>query len=180
MLMNTSSSISVEDISTSPIPFPTPGGDDMTPPDLHQIPFTTETPCIAHDVLTPFPTPSEEDDLVTPRMYGPQQEAELSEEQLKVLFITEVGRCDFNTIASVGRCLLGDNKYESILKCEQQKQVKRIVNQVFVEWKKREVGINFCKLLKTFRLVGSKELVNNAQVFRLKQARLFADEIMER
>lgn len=68
--MNTPASDCGRDTTTPPIPFPTPGGDDMdmTPPEYTPHPTTDVT-----DSLTPFPTPGKEDDIVSTPSHGAQQ-----------------------------------------------------------------------------------------------------------
>ena len=109
-------------------------------------------------------------------MYIRRERPKVAEEKLKVFFITALGRRDSNTIALVGRSLVGDVKYKSIVEREHQEPVKRVVDQVFEEWKKQEGDINFHKLLKTFRAIDYNELVKETQVFIQKQGRLFSND----
>ena len=170
--MNFSSSVCGEDITTAPIPFPTPGGDDITPPDY----TTTETPQEAHDVtypLSPFPTPGKEETKSNrhPRKKGPLTVGEI----LRMFFIADIGRCDYNTIASVGCGLLGDDAYQSIFEQEKQEQCKRIVIRVFEEWeRKRDGDIDFYELQNTFQRIECKELIDKMQVYLRSQTRLFS------
>lgn len=184
MVMSTPASVCGRDITAPPIPFPTPSGDDMTIPDYTPH-LTSEAPDAAHHVTdspTPFLTPNKDDDIITPPNHGAQQmyirreRPKVAEEKLKVFFITALGRRDSNTIALVGRSLVGDEKYKSIVEREHREPVKKVVDQVFEEWKKQEGDINFHKLLKTFRAIDCNELVKEAQVFIQKQGRLFSND----
>lgn len=179
--MNTPASVSGRDVTASPIPFLTPSGDDVNPPvyTLHGIHSAIETPHESHDItdsLSPFPTPRKEDDFVSPRklhqMYPRKKELKVAEDIPKVFFITAVGNCDSNTISSVGRYLLGDSKYESILKEEEREQTKRLVNQIYEEWKKK--GEGDIELQNAFKAIKCQELIDKMNVFHRKQTRLFS------
>ena len=133
--------------------------------------------------LIPFPTPSKEDDVAPPKdtihriLPQPEtsQEAKVHEDILKVFFITIIGTRDSSTIASVGRALLGDCKYERLVNREQQEHTKRVINQVFEEWKQQCKGdLDFRKLCDIFGEIGCKDLVKRTELFIRKQIRLFS------
>lgn len=183
MIESTPSYLNGGDITALPMPFPTPSGDDITTPDyaLLQVHSTPETPHNVIGSLSPFPTPRKEDDFTTPpkchQMYPRKKELKFAEEVLKVFFITGVGQCDLNTIGSVGRCLLGDSEFESILKQEEKEEVKRIVNRVFEEWKKKRGGkIDSLELLNTFKAIDCQELIDKFYLYLQRQTRLFSND----
>jgi len=186
MIKSTPSHLSGGDITALPRPFLTPSGDDITTPDyaLHQIHSTPETPHKAQNVtgsLSPFPTPRKEDDFTTPpkrhQMYPRLKELKVAEEVLKVFFYHRSRpNVIFNTIGSVGRCLLGDSEFESILK-QEEKDVKMIVNRVFEEWKKkREGNIDTHELLNTFETIDCQELIDKLRLYLRRKTRLFSND----
>ena len=176
------SSVHSGDTTDTPIPFPTPIDSETTVPEHLKV----EAPHKATDTTTPhipFPTPSKEDDVGPPKdtfhriLPKPEtsHEAEVHEDILKVFFITVIGTRDTSTIASIGRALLGDYKYERIVNHEQHEHAKRLVNQVFEEWKQECKGdLDFRKLCNVFRDVGCQDLVKRAELYIRKQIRLFS------
>ena len=130
--------------------------------------------------LIPFPTPSKEDDVAPPKdtihriLPKPEtsHEAEVQEDILKIYFITILGTQDSSTVASVGRALVGDCKYERIVNHEQQEYAKRVVTQIFEEWKQECNGdLDFCKLRDIFREIGCKDLVKRTEIYIQKKKR---------
>ena len=163
-------------------------GDIADTPTLIPTPIDNETIVPEHlkaesTPFTPFPTPSKEDDVAPPKdnihriLPKPEtsHEAKVHEDILKILFITIIGTRDSSTIASVGRALLGDCKYERIVNHEQQEQTKRVITQIFEEWKQECKGdLDFRKLCDIFREIGCDNLVKQTELYIRKQIRLFS------
>ena len=166
---------------------PTPIDIETTVPQYLKV----KAPHKAADNATPlmlFPTPSKEDDAAPPKdtihriLPKPEtsHEAEVQEDILKIFFITILGTQDSSTITSVGRALVGDCKYERIVNHEQQEYTKRVITQIFEEWKQKCNGdLDFRKLCDVFREIGCKDLVKRTELYIRKQIRLFSfDEFM--
>ena len=176
------SSVHGEGTTDTPTQIPSPINIETTVPEHLKI----EAPHKAADITTPlipFPTPSKEDDVAPPKdtihriLPKPEtsHEAEVQEDILKIYFITILGTQDSSTIASVGRALVGDCKYERFVKHEQQEYAKRVVTQIFEEWKQECNGdLDFCKLRDIFREIGCKDLAKRTELYIRKQIRLFS------
>jgi len=70
----------------------------------------------------------------------------------KVFFVTIICRYTwlYTTIASVGRAVVVDCKYEQIVIHEQQEHAKRVITQIFEEWKQEcKEDLYFRKLCVT-------------------------------
>ena len=181
------SSVHSGDITDTPTPIPTRIDNETTVPE-HLKAESPHKAAVTTTPLIPFPTPSKEDDIAPPKdtihriLPKPEtsHEAKVHEDILKVFFITIIGTRDSSTIASVGRALLGDCKYERIINFEQQEHAKRVINQVFEEWKQQCKGdLDFRKLCDIFREIGCKDLVKRTELYIRKQIRLFSfDESM--
>ena len=166
------------DIAATPKPIPTRIDNETTVPEhLKESPHKAAVTA----PLVPFPTPS--DDVAPPKdtihriLPQPEtsHEAKVHEDILKVFFITIIGTRDSSTIASVGRALLGDCKFEQIVNHEQQEHTKRVITHIFEEWKQECKGdLDFRKLCDIFREVGCNDLVKRTELFIRKQIRLFS------
>ena len=181
MITISPSTVHSEDIGDAPTPIPTPTDNEATVPEHlkaespHKAAVTTP--------VVPFPTPGTEDDVAPPKdtihriLPQPEtsHEAKVHEDILKVFFITIIGTRDSSTIASVGRALLGDCKFEQIVNHEQQEHTKRVITHIFEEWKQECKGdLDFRKLCDIFREVGCNDLVKRTELFIRKQIRLFS------
>ena len=171
----------------TPTQIPSPINIETTVPEH----LNVEAPQKAADTTTPlipFPTPSKEDDVAPPKdtihriLPKPEtsHEAEVQEDILKIFFITILGTQDSSTVASVGRALVGDCNYERIVNHGQEEYAKRVITQIFEEWKQECKGdLDFRKLRDVFREIGCKDLVERTELYIRKQIRLFSfDEFM--
>ena len=166
----------------TPTRVPSPINIEATVPEHLKV----EAPHKAADTTTPlipFPTPSKEDDVAPPKntihriLPKPEtsHEAEVQEDILKIFFITILGTQDSSTIASVGRALVGDCKYERFVKHEQQECTNRVITRIFEQWKQECKGdLDFRKLRDIFREIGCKDLVKRTELYIRKQIRLFS------
>ena len=171
----------------TPTQIPSPINIETTVPEHLKV----EAPQKAADTTTPlipFPTPSKEDDVAPPKdtihriLPKPEtsHEAKVQEDILKIFFITILGTQDSSTVASVGRALVGDCNYERIVNHGQEEYAKRVITQIFEEWKQECKGdLDFRKLRDVFREIGCKDLVERTELYIRKQIRLFSfDEFM--